>query len=52
VVGLGEAVVDVMGAAEIADRVAHVSRGRAVAVLGERCELDAVIRQDRVNAIG
>lgn len=51
-VGLGEALLDGVGATEVADRMAHVTRGRAVAVLEKRRELDAVIRQDRVHAVG
>jgi hypothetical protein len=51
-IGLCEAVLDIVVSADIAERVAHEASGWPVPVLGQWRELDAIIGQDRMDAIG
>jgi hypothetical protein len=49
-VWFGESVFDAMGAAHSVERMSSEACGKALAVLGQVCELDAVVGEYAVNA--
>ena len=51
-VGLGQAVLDAVGSADLVEAVHAVAGGPAVAISGQVGELNAVVGQDGVQAVG
>src|SRR5262252_5052378 len=51
-VGLGQAVLDTVGSADLVEAVHAVAGGPAVAISGQVGELNAVVGQDGVQAVG